>query len=99
MNTQAIKYGFYFLTILLFAGIGRAEQVNAADSEMQALRGQVAELQQQMKDANERHTEEIKLLREEIELLKHSNVAPPAAATVQARPVEPNQARCGCSEC
>ena len=51
----------------------------------------MAELQQQMKDANERHTEEIKLLREEIELLKRSNVAPPAAAPVQARPVEPNQ--------
>jgi hypothetical protein len=92
MNTRAIKYGFCFLTILLFAGAGRAEQVNAADSEMQSLRGQVAELQQQMKDANERHTEEIKLLREEIELLKRSNVAPPAAAPVQARPVEPNQA-------
>ncbi|MGD0573245.1 MAG: hypothetical protein ABSB11_09555 [Sedimentisphaerales bacterium] len=92
MNTRAIKYGFCFLTILLFAGIGRAEQVNAADSEMQVLRGQVAELQQQMKDANERHTEEMKLLREEIELLKHSNVAPPAAAPVQPRPVEPNQA-------
>ena len=72
MNTRAIKYGFYFLTILLFAGAGRAEQGNAADSEMQSLRGQVAELQQQMKDANERHTEEIKLLREEIELLKEN---------------------------
>jgi hypothetical protein len=92
MNTRTIKYGFYFLTILLFAGTGRAEQGDATNTDMQSLRQQVTELQQQMKDANDRHTEEMKLLREEIELLKRSNVAPPAAAPVQARPVEPNQA-------
>ena len=91
MNTRAIKYGFCFLTILLFAGVGRAEQGDAANADMQSLRQQVTELRQQMKDANERHTEEIKLLREEIDLLKRSNVAPPPAAPVQARPVEPNQ--------
>ena len=74
MNIRTIKHGFCFLTILFFAGAGWAEQGNATDSEMQVLRGQVAELQQQMKDANERHTEEIKLLREEIELLKQGQV-------------------------
>jgi hypothetical protein len=87
MNMRAIKYGLYFLTILLFAGVGRAEQGNATDSEMQSLRGQVAELRQQMKDANERHTAEMKLLKEEIELLKQGQIR----VAQEIKTVGPNQ--------
>jgi len=98
MNIRAIKYGFYLLTILIFTGAGRAEQGDSANTDMQSLRQQVIELQQQMKDANERHTEEIKLLREEIELLKQNKTGtaketktigpsqPPAAAEYIEKP-------------
>lgn len=92
MKIRLVGYCIYFLIIITFACPCFAEPQNAVNNDMQTLRQQVTELQQQMKDANERHTEEMKLLREEIELLKRSNAATPAAAPVQARPVEPNQA-------
>ena len=87
MNIRAIKYGFYFLTILLFTGAGRAEQGDATNTNMQSLRQQVTELQQQMKDANERHTEEIKLLREEIEFLKQGQTK----VVTETKLIETNQ--------
>ena len=91
MNIRAIKYGFYFLTILIFTGAGRAEQGDAANTDMQSLRQQVTELQQQMKDANERHTEEIKLLREEIELLKQNRGGTAKESNQGAKAIESSQ--------
>jgi hypothetical protein len=87
MNTPVIKYGFYFLIIFLLTNSGRAEQANTVDNETQALREQVAELKQKMKDANERHTEEIKLLKEEIKIIKQGQIK----VMQEINPVEPNR--------
>ncbi len=74
MEIQTVKYGFCFFIILFFAGASFAEQ-SSVDSELQSLKQQVAELQQTMKDANDKYSTEIKMLREEIELLKQNQAA------------------------
>ncbi len=76
MNIRAVRYGFYFFIILFFAGTCLAEQGDSVNNELQSLRQQINELQQAMKDANDRYSSEIKMLREEIELLKQGSVKP-----------------------
>ena len=92
MRIRPIEFSFYFFILVFFPGLGSAEQKNADNNDLQALRQQVNELQKQLKESNERNDVEIKLLKEQIELLKQQNL--PATAPVQsqeARAVETNQ--------
>ena len=67
--------------VLLLAGVGSAEQGAVADGELRSLRQQVAALQQQVEDANDRHSAEIQMLQQKIEALsREPNEAPPARA-------------------
>jgi hypothetical protein len=90
MRKQTIRCSFYFFIILFFAGTCFAEQSNI-DNEMHTLRQQVTELQQAIKDANDRHTAEIRMLKEEIELLKQNQT--PVTKAVNQEPIaaQPNQ--------
>jgi len=61
MQIRAAKYVFCLFIILFSASISPAEQENTTDSELQSLRRQITELQRAMKDANDRHSAEIKM--------------------------------------
>ena len=87
MRIPSIRYSFCFFIILFFNSYGFAEQEIPSGSELQSLQKQVAELQKAMKDANDRHTAEMKILREEIELLKQNQ----AGAAKETKTIEPGQ--------
>jgi cell division protein FtsB len=92
MHIPSIRYNLCFFIILFFTGIGFAEQETASGVELQSLQKQVAELQKAMKDANDRHSAEITLLKEQIELLKQNQAAAAKTLnqqTVSVQPVQP----------
>lgn len=82
---RTIKFGFFI--IFFFTGIVLAGGGNADNNDMQLLRQQIRELQQQMKESDEHHSAEIKMLKEEIELMKQKNAS--AAAPVQNQEIKP----------
>ena len=96
MHIRPIKFSLCFFIIVFFAGLSSAEQKNVDNNDLQILRQQVNELQQQMKESKEQNAAEIKLLKEQIELLKRGNATPPATVAMQGQQVraaEPNQAQ------
>jgi hypothetical protein len=90
MQIRAAKYFFCLFIILFSASVSPAEQESTINSELQSLRRQVTELQQALKDANDRHSSEIKMLKEEIELLKQNQNK---VAIEVNKEIEPNKPR------
>jgi hypothetical protein len=74
MGMQLLRYSFCVFITLFFAGTSLAEG-SRVNTELQSLQEQVAGLQQALKDANDRHSAEIKRLRDETELLKQNQTA------------------------
>jgi len=91
MNIRAVRYSFYFLIILLFASVSSAEQGDPVNNKLQVLRQQVAEIQQAMKDANDRYSAEIQMLRKEIELLKQRQTGMAKESNQEKIATEPNK--------
>ena len=85
MQIRVIK--LCFLIILFFAGISSAEQTNADNNDIQALRQLIIELKQQMKESDERNSAEIKMLKREIELLKQNQTG----TAKETKTIEPSQ--------
>lgn len=85
MLIYELKYSLFI--ILFFACFSFAEQENTDTNDLKLLQQQVSQLQQQMKEENERHSAEIKMLREEIELLKQGQ----AKVAGEIKVVEANQ--------
>ena len=77
--------------ILFSACIGFAEQKNTDSNNLQLLQQQIIQLQQQTKDANERHTAEIQMLKAEIELLKQTSNATAKESNWQSTATIPNK--------
>ena len=84
------KFRYSLFIILFFACISFAEQKNTDTNDLKLLQQQVSQLQQQMKDENEWHSTEIKMLREEIELLKQNQEAATKKSGQQAAAIESN---------
>ena len=81
------KFKYSFFIILFFACVSFADQKNPDTNDLRLLQQQVSQLQQQMKESNERNAAEIKMLKEEIELMKQKNVS--VAAPVQNQEIKP----------
>jgi hypothetical protein len=79
MVIQPIKHSLCALIMLFSAGTSFAEQ-SSVESELESLRQQVAGLRRALKDANDRHSADIKKLRKEVEPLKRENAAGSTAA-------------------
>jgi hypothetical protein len=86
MQIRAFGCGPCFAAFLFFAGVGLAGQTNAARDEQQSLREQIARLQREIEDANDRHAAEMKALQEEVEFLKLKVVEPNEPATMPEVP-------------
>jgi hypothetical protein len=84
MEMQLVRHSLCAFIILFFAGTGFAER-SSDDSELRSLQQQVTGLRQTLKDANDRHSAEIKMLHEETELLKQNQAA--AVSGPQASPL------------
>jgi cell division protein FtsB len=81
MQAQLARFICCLAIVPFFGGVSSARQGAATESEQQSLHQRIAELQQKIEDANDRHAADIKMLRQEIDALKHDpNEAPSAAA-------------------
>lgn len=81
MQIRAFRCCFCFAAISFFACAGLARQTNAAGDEQQSLQGQIARLQHEIKDANDRHAADLKKLQAEVELLKQTAAQPKESVT------------------
>jgi len=84
------KFKYSLFIIFFFTCISFAGQKNTDTNDLKLLQQQVSQLQQQMKEENERHSTEIKMLREEIELLKQNQEAAAKKSGQQAAAIESN---------
>jgi hypothetical protein len=99
MRIQPVLSGCCLLLVLVCAGVGAAEQDAGANEELRALRGQVTALQQQVKDANDRHAAEIRELKERIQALSRDpNSAGKEGDNSQEKLSEPNEEMAAPSE-
>jgi len=80
MQVQWAKFVCCLVVAPFWAGASSAGQGAAAESEQQSLHQRIAELQQRIEDANDKHTADIERLRQEIDALtQEPNEAPSAA--------------------
>jgi hypothetical protein len=87
MQIRGVRYGLYVVAALLWPCAGWAEQGSAAKDEQLSLQRQIERLQQEIKDANDRHTVQLKELQAQVDSLK----AKAAEANEPAPAPEPNQ--------
>jgi hypothetical protein len=71
MLIHKLKYGLFIIPFL--ACIGFAQQNNTDANDLKLTQQQLNQLQQQMKEQDERHSAKIKKLKEEIESLRQNN--------------------------
>lgn len=85
MQIRAFGCSPCLATILFLACAGLAGQTNAVGDEQQFLREQIARLQREIKDANDRHAAELEKLQEEVESLKLKVAQPNETAATPER--------------
>ncbi len=85
MQMRAVGHGSCFTVVLLCTCAAAMGQGNAANGEPQSLREQVARLQQEIKDANDRNAAKLKELQEQVDSLaqKAAEANEPAAVPAQ----------------
>ena len=88
MQMRAVGYGSCFAAVLLLACAAAMGQGSAANGDPQSLQEQIARLQQEIKDANDRHAAELKKLQEQVDSLQQKAVEANEPATP-----EPSQAQ------
>jgi hypothetical protein len=81
MQIRAFGCGPCFAAVVFFACAGLAGQTSAAGDERQSLGEQIARLQREIADANDRHAAELKKLQEELESLRLKVAQPNEPAT------------------
>jgi hypothetical protein len=87
MQIRGVRYGPCIVLALLSAGTAWAGQGSAAGDEQQSLQKQIARLQQEIKDADDRNAAQLKELQEQVGSLRQKA----AEANEPAVVPEPNQ--------
>jgi hypothetical protein len=94
MQIRAFRYSLCLAALSFFACTGLAGQTNGTGDGQPSLQAQIAHLQKEIKDANDRHAAELKKLQEEVELLKEEPRQPGEfVAAPQANPGEAQASR------